>query len=1386
MRNRRAVVPQEWPVRSLAFDRLAAETAVLDGRSRIVDTNEAWRLFARLNDGLPRTTGIGASYLEVCDRSAAAGDVVARRVATGLREVLAGERMHFDLEYSCPSPLEDRWFLLQVSSTTVDGAPGAVVMHVDITARKTMETLIHELSESDRQTGLPVWGRTRHPEPARGTRAGDAAAAAVVLVDLVDRSAVAEQFGHDVRDELLVKAASRMRRAAGLGEVSRAEGGRFVIEGNGWDRAVAEQVVVQLRDALSRPYQAGADAISLGAAIGLATSGGAGGMGADDLLAVAEEDLAADVRRTDERSRNVMDLADRLASANEAPPGPGGAASSQLLVDQLRAAQAMTDAVLAHSQDIVMMCDPDGTITWVSPSLSGVLVVPPSALIGRNGFEIIHPDDRDRVLADLTCIPELGDHVRTEFRIVLGDTTWCFEAIATNLLDEPNVGQIVSNLRDVTDRKAAEAEIHLQSILLAAAGQAIVATDGRGGIIYWNDAAEALFGWTSSEALGQQVRTLLRTADPTDAPTLAAADRIIAGEAWEGELDVRVKGGGVVPILTTARPVLDGDGSTIGMTVVSMDNTEQVRRRAATEEARRRLAVAQASANLGSFEIDLASGIVTRSDELSRILGVDPGEPAAMTDELVHPEDRARVAAAMANALAGQPSASCTHRIVRPDGTTRWVVSRSSQVRHAGSAILAGTMLDITEQHEAELALAHLANHDSLTGLPNRRLLVEALQSSLERSGESDRRTGVVFIDLDDFKVVNDRFGHVDGDDILRFIGDRLGRAVAEGDTIARLGGDEFVVCCDDVVDVQDLRVRAARLQTSLGEPLVVGSQSHRLTASVGMALSVPGMEAEELLRNADAAMYAAKQGGGARVELFDELLYADLRRRQELAAEIASALDHGQFQTHFQPEVALRTGTLVGFEALARWEHPERGMLSPAEFIEIAEGTGTVTQLGRQVLADGCRALASWLDTSPEQRLSVAINVSPLQLADPTFPDDVRDAIQAAGVPAGRVCLEVTESALMDPDVAVEALRNLKAVGVAIAIDDFGTGYSSLSRLKRFPVDLLKIDRSFVDGLGSDPEDEVIVATVINLARSLGIDVIAEGVETQDQLDLLASYGCELGQGYLWSPALPPDEAARYAASVDVLAYAAPALEGPEPTRQQRTDTTSTVAHLVHELATPLTVIGGYADLARHLPGPEDTSLLDTALGAIERAAADMAEILSAMANTRALDEGTLAFDRHVVDVPRLLSELVAERSMAEGRNPITLSPSEPADAYIDAAWTRQIFTNLLTNAETWSPPNTPIEVRVALTDHAIHVSVVDRGPGVASDRIGDLFRKFSRPDRSNTGTGLGLYIARQLARTQEGDIRYRRADGGGSEFIVELPRSDGHSGRSPGRSNR
>lgn len=630
----------------------------------------------------------------------------------------------------------------------------------------------------------------------------------------------------------------------------------------------------------------------------------------------------------------------RKARARKAPGSASGA------VAQLRAFQALTEAVLAHSSDLVVFFDPDGTIDWVSPSVLKAFGIEPEVLAGLNCFDLVHPADRAQASLDFASILDLGDSVLTEFRIEFDGTMHWVEGVFTNLLDEPDVGRIVGNLRDVTERKEAAEALLFHGTLLAAVGEAVVAVDNGGHILYWNDAAEALYGWSAEVAAGQRFDLLVPTAPGWEVP---AADEILGGRSWSGELRVVARSGQVVPILSTARPVLGIDGELIATTVVSIDLTEQLRQRQKDDEARRRLLEAQESARLGSFEIDLSTGEVTRSPELWRIIGHEPGSIEGVDLEHVHPDDRADVEAALQAAADGLPDISCTHRVVRADGTVRWVLSRTRATGLPVGTVLSGTMQDITERHQAELALAHQATHDPLTGLANRRKLLADLERSIS-SRATATTTAVISCDLDHFKTVNDRLGQVTADEVLRAVGGRLRNLIQPGDTMARPGGDEFVICCREVRDRDDLIRRAERLQLALLEPVVLGGDAIELSASIGAAASRPGSSAEDLLHEADAALHEAKQRGGSHLVVFDEALQAEVARRQQLITEIDGALRSGQFQTYFQPEVALATGTLLGFEALARWHHPVHGLVPPTEFIELAERSRMIGRLGRMV----------------------------------------------------------------------------------------------------------------------------------------------------------------------------------------------------------------------------------------------------------------------------------------------------------------------------------------------------------------------------------------------------------------------------------------------------
>ena len=411
----------------------------------------------------------------------------------------------------------------------------------------------------------------------------------------------------------------------------------------------------------------------------------------------------------------------------------------------------------------------------------------------------------------------------------------------------------------------------------------------------------------------------------------------------------------------------------------------------------------------------------------------------------------------------------------------------------------------------------HQAHHDILTGLPNRALVLDRLDQALARQQREQRTTGVLFVDLDRFKVVNDTLGHSIGDEVLVRIGERLRGSVRPGDTVGRLAGDEFVVVCEDV-DIDELLVIAQRVADAIEAPLPLYGRETVITASIGVAHVANGGRAEDVLRDADVAMYRAKERGRARIEVFDSAIRARLLERLETEHALRRALHHGELRVHYQPIVRTSDGELQAVEALVRWHHPERGLVAPADFIPVAEETDLIIPIGRWVLTEACAQLGRWQAANPALgHLKIAVNLSARQFTDPDIVSIVAEALAEAEISPMALSLEITESVLMEEvEATAETLRALKDLGVCLSIDDFGTGYSSLSYLKRFPVDALKIDRSFVDGLGVDAEDHAIVDAVVSLAHALGLQVVGEGVETQAQLQELRRLGCDAAQGYL------------------------------------------------------------------------------------------------------------------------------------------------------------------------------------------------------------------------------------------------------------------------------
>ena len=438
---------------------------------------------------------------------------------------------------------------------------------------------------------------------------------------------------------------------------------------------------------------------------------------------------------------------------------------------------------------------------------------------------------------------------------------------------------------------------------------------------------------------------------------------------------------------------------------------------------------------------------------------------------------------------------------------------------------LVSKSLDVAHQENR-----HRAFHDSLTGLPNRALLLDRLQQALNRSSRDLVPRAVLFIDLDRFKVINDSLGHKAGDELLKTVTGRLRASLRPGDTAARFGGDEFVVLLDGVADVGRAVRVGERITEALEAPIELAGRQVFVRASVGIALAEDSESRPEiLLRNADVAMYEAKKEGNGRIKVFNPSMFAQALHRLELENGLRRAIDHEELRLYYQPKVRLDTGSITGVEALVRWEHPERGLILPEEFIPLAEETGVIVPLGWWVLREACRRAREWEEQYPAALpLGMSVNLSVKQFQEPDLIRKLAGILREIGLEPGRLHLEITESVVMDDtEYAAGLLRGLKGLGVKLAVDDFGTGYSSLALLRRFRLDDLKIDKEFVDGLGQNDQDAAIVRLVIDLAHSLGMQVVAEGVENVGQLARLREMGCDQAQGYYFWESLPGEETA-------------------------------------------------------------------------------------------------------------------------------------------------------------------------------------------------------------------------------------------------------------------
>ena len=804
----------------------------------------------------------------------------------------------------------------------------------------------------------------------------------------------------------------------------------------------------------------------------------------------------------------------------------------------LRQSERRFAALVEHSSDMVTVLDAHGRILYGSPSVTRVLGWPSGNVLDARGkpisaFDLIHPDDLGPIADEFRFGVESGQREnRREFRLRRADGSWCWvEAVGTNRLDDPAVRGIVVNARDISERKAADEAIRTSQerfrSLVQHASEFVLVYGAEDRISYASPAVGRFVGCNVSTLIGTEQSDLVH---PDDRERFVAGLAALPnGERQTGAFLARLRRhDGEYRSLEVVATNLLNNPSVAGVVVNARDVTDRLHAEGALRESEERFRSAFEFAPIGMALADESGRLVRCNEALAHMLGHTPADVTGMTiREITHPDDWEdnddKIRRLFAGELRGY---RLEKRYLHADGHAIWVSVSVSAVRDADGIVryMIGQIEDITERKAIGERLVHQAIHDPLTGLPNRLLFMDRLRDVMA-GGRRGHRVAVLFVDLDHFKVINDSLGHEAGDQLLLAVGHRLRRMLRPTDTVARFGGDEFTILCPDVDDPENVTRLAERVLEEIARPVWLVDGEVFATASIGIACSMQRPETPEspetLVRDADAAMYRAKELGRRRVEFFDQRLRARTVEHLHIGNDLHRALERGEFVLHYQPILELEMGRVSGFEALVRWRHPERGLIGPVDFIGLAEETGLIVPLGAWVLETACAQLAAWQAAQPdvESPLSVSANVSPRQLAEPSFPDQIRKVIEQSGIRPGSLWLEITETALMhDTESATSALRALRGLGVHLAVDDFGTGYSSLSHLKRFPIEALKIDQSFIFGLNRDGEDAAIVTAVVSLAHALGLTSTAEGVETPEQLADLRTLGCEFAQGNLFA----------------------------------------------------------------------------------------------------------------------------------------------------------------------------------------------------------------------------------------------------------------------------
>ncbi len=796
-------------------------------------------------------------------------------------------------------------------------------------------------------------------------------------------------------------------------------------------------------------------------------------------------------------------------------------------------------AAISHIGTGVTLSDPTlpgNPIIFVNPGFTAITGYTAEAVLGKNCRFLQGPEtDPDTVNELRQAIAHQQTFTGTLLNYREDGTPFWNELTISPVFDQDGtLINFVGLQTDVTARKQAEAVLdrlrRQNELILNSAGEGIYGLDLEGKLTFINPVAAQMLGWEADALVGRIIPGLVHSSQPKgtlywkSGPVGSAADQCFLHDVNE-EVFWRSDGTSfLVEYIST--PILE-HGVLMGTVVTFQDITHRRRAEVELRESEERYAVAVQGAKDGLWDWNLKTNQVYFSPRWKSMLGWEEDKIGNSLDEWfnrIHLEDFEQVKKELlAHFSALTPDFESEHRMLHRDGTYRWMLCRGLAVQDGGKTVrIAGSLTDITSRKRTEKQLLHDALHDTLTGLANRALFMDRLQRAIERGKRhEDYLFGVLFLDLDRFKLVNDSLGHVIGNQLLIAIARRLQLCIRAEDTVARLGGDEFVLLLEGIESASDATRVADRIQTDLAQPFDLSGHEMFATVSIGIALSSTGYEQpEDILRDADVAMYRAKALGKSRYEMFDKSMHAQAVALLQLETDLRHAIERQEFELHYQPIVLLRNNKLVGFEALVRWRHPQRGMVAPGEFIPTAEDTGLIIPLGWWVLQEACRQMQVWQQQfAVNPPLGMSVNLSGKQLTQPDVVERVEQILQVTGLNPNTLKLEITESSIMEnAEATIAMLQQLKALGIQLSIDDFGTGYSSLSYLYRFPIDTLKIDRSFVTRMDVELEKLELVRTIAALAWNLSMNVVAEGIETQQQLSHLRALGCDYGQGYLFS----------------------------------------------------------------------------------------------------------------------------------------------------------------------------------------------------------------------------------------------------------------------------